>query len=325
MYSTESNLMLGSYVMYTSRPKDIEMNIPPNSISINGIYTLKKQCVILLQPEFQIKKGKYSIAFPITYKSWPGTFYGIGNNTDENAEEEYTSQFIEMQLSAKRRFFHKLEFDIFYEFDDYKILKLENGGILSAKEIPGSKNCLISGLGFSLIYNTRDNSFFPSKGNYFKLENTFFSDLFGSDHNFSQYKLDIRKFLPVCEGNTVAFQGLFTYTKDDAPFQKLTDLGSKMRGYNSGRFIDDHRLILRSEYRLFPWKSGKQSRVGFAGFVECGQVASSMKEIRFTELKCSGGIGLRFMLIPDEKFTLRIDYAIGKNSTDLIIISQEAF
>ncbi len=317
--------MFGGYVMHTSRPQDIEMNIPPNSISINSIYTLKKQCVIRLQPEFQIKKGKYSIAFPITYKNWPSSFYGIGNSTDENAEEEYTSQFIEMQLSAKRRFLHKLEFEIFYEIDNYKILKLENCGILSAEEIPGSRNCLISGLGFSLIYNTRDNSFLPSSGNYCKLENTFFNDLFGSDLNFSQYKLDIRKFLPVREGNTVAFQGLFTYTKNEAPFQKLADLGSKMRGYNGGRFIDDHRLILRSEYRLFPWKSGKQSRIGFAGFVECGQVAPSIKEIQFAELKCSGGIGLRFILIPDEKFTLRIDYAIGKNSTDLILISQEAF
>ena len=325
MYSNETSLVLGTFFMHTSRPENLEMHIPPTSIIFNGTYSLKKQSVLFLEPEFQFKQGKYSISVPLTYQNWPSSFYGIGNNTEEDSEEEYTTQEVELQLILKKRFTQNWEIEIYYEIDDYKILKTESDSVLNSGMIPGSKNCFISGTGSSIIYNNRDNSFYPVKGSYYKFENSFFHEFFGSDYNFSQHKIDMRKFITISEDHILAFQTLFTYTKDEAPFQKLGDLGSKMRGYNSGRFIDNHRLIFRSEYRLFPWKTGFPKRIGFAAFIETGQVAHELEKISFSELKCCGGVGLRFMLIPEEKFNLRIDFAIGNNSSDLILTSQEAF
>ena len=325
MYSNETNLTFGGYFLYTSRPQGLNMNIPPNSVILNSIYSLNTQCRIYLQPELQVKNGKYSFFFPITYQNWPGSFYGIGNNTKEKAEEDYKSEEVNISLLIKRRLVKNIEFDLFYEMDYYDIWEIEDDGLLDAGNILGSGNCFISGTGFSIIYNNRNNSFYPAKGSYYKFENFFFHEFFGSDYNFSQHKIDLRKFITISEVHILAFQTLFTYTKDEVPFQKLGDLGSKMRGYYKGRYIDNHRLIVRSEYRLFPWKSGFPKRIGFAAFIETGQVAHELEKISFSELKCSGGVGLRFMLIPKEKFNLRIDFAVGKNSTDLILTSDEAF
>jgi len=234
-------------------------------------------------------------------------------------------QEIKFQSSFKIRFSKKWAIDAFFEMDDYKILKTESTGELKNHSIAGSENCFISGLGFSIIRDSRDNTFYSTSGGYYKFGNIFFEDFLGSDYSFSQHSIDFRRFFPIARGHSFAFQTIFTYTKDEAPFRKLSDLGNKMRGYDSDRFIDNHRFIARSEYRLFPWATRLQQRVGLAFFVETGQVSHNLDAFRFTELKCSGGAGLRFMLLPSEKLTLRIDYAIGNNSSDLILTSQEAF
>ena len=325
MYSNETSLVLGTYLMYVSRPQNLEMRIPPTLIIFNGTYSLKKQTVLSLQPELQMMRGKYSISFPTTYKNWPSSFYGIGNNTKEESQEKYTMQEIGFQSSFKIRFSRKWAIDLFFEMDDYKILKTESTGELKNQSIAGSENCFISGLGVSIIRDTRDNTFYSTSGGYYKFENIFFQDFLESDYSFSQQSIDFRRFFPIAKGHSIAFQTIFTYTKDEAPFRKLSDLGNKMRGYDSNRFIDNHQLIIRSEYRLFPWATRLQQRVGLAFFIEIGQVAHNLESFRFSELKCSGGVGLRFMLLPNEKLTLRIDYAIGNNSSDLILTSMEAF
>ncbi len=325
MYSNETSFVLGTYLMYISRPQNLEMHIPPTSIIFNGTYSLKKQTVLTVQPELQMMRGKYSISFPTTYKNWPSSFYGIGNNTKEDSKEKYTMQEIEFQSSFKIRFSKKWAIDLFYEMDDYKILKTESTGELNNHSIAGSENCFISGLGLSIIRDTRDNTFYSTSGGYYKFGNIFFEDFLGSDYSFSKHSIDFRRFFHIALGHSFAFQTMFSYTKYEAPFRKLADLGSKMRGYDSNRFIDNHRLIVRSEYRLFPWETRLQNRVGLAFFIETGQVSRNLDAFRFTELKCSGGAGLRFMLLPNEKLTLRIDYAIGNNSSDLILTSKEAF
>ena len=325
MYSNETSLVLGTYLMFISRPRYLEMRIPPTSIIFNGTYSLKKQTVLNIQPELQMMRGKYSISFPTTYKNWPSSFYGIGNNTKEDSQEKYTMQEIKFQSSFKIRFSRKWAIDLFFEMDDYKILETESTGELKNQAIMGSENCFISGLGFSIIRDSRDNTFYSTSGGYYKFENIFFQDFLGSDYIFSQQSIDFRRFFSIAPGHSFAFQTMFTYTKDEAPFRKLSDLGNKMRGYDSNRFIDNHRLIVRSEYRLFPWETSLQQRIGLAFFVESGQVAHNLVSFSFSELKFSGGAGLRFMLLPHEKLTLRIDYAIGNNSSDLILTSKEAF
>jgi len=107
MYSNETSFVLGTYLMYISRPQNLEMHIPPTSLIFNGTYSLKKQTVLTVQPELQMMRGKYSMSFPTTYKNWPSSFYGIGNNTKEDSKEKYTMQEIEFQSSFKDKVLKK--------------------------------------------------------------------------------------------------------------------------------------------------------------------------------------------------------------------------
>ena len=67
------------------------------------------------------------------------------------------------------------------------------------------------------------------------------------------------------------------------------------------------------------WRFGL---VAFAGF---GQVADKIEKMEFSEFKPSGGLGLRFALIPDQKVNLRIDMGVGKDDGSFDISIMEVF
>ncbi|MBC8385714.1 MAG: BamA/TamA family outer membrane protein [Candidatus Cloacimonetes bacterium] len=324
-YSNETNLVFGIYFIHTARSKILDRSIPPSTIIFHGKYSLDKESAFIIQTENQLFSGKYCLCSSIELNKLTRDFYGIGNETVEDFKEEYKIQEIFFRPSIRRRLKHDFEIEFIYEIDNFKYLKTEKDGLLSSNTIPGSRNCLLSGAGFSLIYDDRDNSFLTKSGNFVKLENVIFSQKIGSDYDFSQMKMDARKFFPIKKSQILSFQYLFTFSYGTVPFRKLSDIGSKMRGYYSGRFIDNHQMLFRSEYKIFPWQTGKKKRIGFAAFVETGQVANELQDFGIADLKFCGGIGLRYILLFDEKLTLRLDYAVGRNSSNMILISKEAF
>jgi hypothetical protein len=94
-----------------------------------------------------------------------------------------------------------------------------------------------------------------------------------------------------------------------------------MRGYYLGRYRDKNMIAIQAEYRWLPaiWRFGI---VGFAGF---GDVADKISRFDFGGFEYSYGFGLRFLLNPEQKINLRLDFGFGKGTSGIYFTAGEAF
>lgn len=163
----------------------------------------------------------------------------------------------------------------------------------------------------------------PSKGGYLEVSSLFNSTLTGSGFTFSQFGIDARRYILLHpKGHILALQRVGKFTAGNVPLLQLNNLGGAilMRGYYEGRYRDKQYLAGQAEYRLPLWW-----RFGAAAFAGAGDVAPDLSSFRFSSLKPSYGLGLRFMVNKDEKVNIRLDYAWGKDTSGYYLEITEAF
>ena len=323
-YTPETKWAGGVGGIYAFRSGASDASSRPSSIYFSAIYTQLKQFQLELNPELYLKNEEYILTVKSLLERYPNKFFGIGNNTPDSAEEGYTSRSISFDISAQKKIFpaRKMYLGLKYQFESYKLSKIEKGGLLSNSQTIGSGGGTISGLGFIVSWDTRDNIFSPWRGNYWQVQTIFNKPFLGSDYNFTSVKADLRKYMPLFSGHVLAIQGLVNWVSGEAPFHKLAKLGGQdmMRGYYTGRYRDKLLIALQAEYRLPVW--GRLGAVGFAGL---GDVADKPANFRLGDLKYSMGAGLRFMLNKKERTQLRLDFGWGKGTSGMYFTAGEAF
>jgi outer membrane protein assembly factor BamA len=209
-----------------------------------------------------------------------------------------------------------------YEFEHNDITKVEEDGQLVRREILGSEGGTASGLGFLINRDARNNIFSPSAGDFCELSATLFRNGLGSSYDFTRYRLDLRKYFPLFSSHVLAFQGYFNLITGNPPFQMLSLIGGQnlMRGYYRGRFRDKNMIVLQMEYRVPLFR--KLGMVGFLGF---GDVADNVGNFVLRDFKYSAGFGFRYLLNPQEKINVRLDFGFCNESFGVYIAVSEAF
>jgi hypothetical protein len=319
----ETSLAFGAGALMNYRLGQDKKNTRPSSLGLLAVYTLHNQIQLSLKPEVYLPGNTYIVSGNFKYVRFPQKFYGIGNDVSASDVESYTPETFGLMLSLKRKIFGSIFGGVHYQLEGTHILKVETGGMLDSGTIPGSGGGLISGLGFSLIWDDRDNVFFPRRGSYVQLVAEFFSSAFGSDYSYSTTRLDIRTYIPLFETHVLAFQGVVRSTGGGAaPFYELSMLGGAylMRGLYTGQYRDNALLAIQTEYRFPVWR-----RLSAAGFMGLGEVAPTFGNFQFDDLKFSVGAGLRFKLDRREGTNVRMDFACCKGSTGFYMTIQEAF
>ena len=196
------------------------------------------------------------------------------------------------------------------------------GFIANPVEIEGLEGGGVTGAGPAVLYDTRSHVYFPRKGFYIKGSVEFnFKSAMG-DYAYRDYLVDFRKYVSLRK-KVLASQLLWEYASGKVPFFMLPKLGGsdRLRGVgHSQQVIDQHVWLMQSELR-FPlwWRFGG---VGFAGF---GQ-ARPKPEVDWSHLIYSGGVGLRFRILPDDPLNIRVDAALASGGLHGFFISlKEAF
>lgn len=330
-YMPETKWGAGVGGIYAFRPLLSNEKTRPSSLYFVIFYTQLKQFSIELEPELYLKKEAYLINGSLSWSKYPDKFFGIGNKTPDAWEQGYTPQIISFKLALQKRLYAKenIYLGIQYAFENYKMKKIESSPelipaeqLLALQKINGSQGGTTSGLGFNLKWDTRDNIFFPGKGNYFQISTYFFIKALSSDFKYSSLEVDLRKYFSLFSGQVLAFQGLVQSRSGTAPFYSLSKLGgeSVMRGYYSGRYRDKILLAFQAEYRLPIWK-----RFGLVGFIGAGDVAEKFGDFRVADFKYSVGWGIRFKIVPSEGTNLRLDFGYGKGTSGVYFTASEAF
>jgi outer membrane protein assembly factor BamA len=321
-YTPETRIGVGGGGGYFFRPPCSCDESRPSTILGNIIYTQNRQLVLAVQPDIRWSDEKYYLRTELSYQKFPDKFYGIGNRTSSDLEEDFTPEEVRVLLKLQVRLLNGLSAGPLYEYFDGTLAETEAGGLLDQGMIAGSDGARVSGAGLQVSWDTRDNIYLPSRGGHYQLSAAWFDSALGSRYDFKRYLADLRQYLTVWSSHVLAFQAYGRSTKGEVPFQQLSELGGSllMRGYYEGRYRDHDLIVVQSEYRLPLWR-----RIGLVGFVGLGDVAGKMNRFRAREAKTSAGLGLRYMLIPEEKMNLRFDLGFGKDTSGFYVTITEAF
>lgn len=324
-YSTETNVMLGSYALYTYRPANIPASYEPSKLEMNIIYTFKNQLRLLIRNKLLLSDGKYNIGLPLRYYKWPTTFYGIHLQENPDMEEKFDLQaweifpYLEIMLGKHNAI------KATYYAKGFQILKEDNECGLLCEQITGYADYFLSGAELRLQRKTIDNVNFPSKGYDLSLMGQVYEKSIGSDFDFNVFETDLRVYQAINRQQTFAAQIFFKKVAGNVPFNELADLGSKLRGYDSHKYISNNLAFTRIEDRVFPWQKSSFEPFGFVLFAEAGTTFEHRDDFDYNNLKLSYGFGLRYTLLPKEKLNLRLDIAFSKDGMEIDIISFEAF
>jgi hypothetical protein len=322
-YSPDTNLQLGvSCVLYrNSDPENSDQKL--DEVKIIASYSLKEQYSLSTKFTKYISGNDYLIEGKVGIARVPSEFYGIGADTPESNQEEYTPFYIPFRAafmfnSLGRNFYIGPVYDAKY----YTIEKREDDSLFEGETINGRDPMYSSGFGINLLYNSRDSGLYPRDGTYFEMKYLVYSHPFGSDSSFKTFSADFRHYFPLFSRAVFGIQIIGEKITGDAPFYYLPSLGGDeiMRGYGGGRYIARNCIASQAEVR-FPifW------RIGGAFFASAGEVSTDITDFG-TNIRKAGGVGLRGTLNNNRTINLRLDLAVNdKKEKSLYLKLLEAF
>ncbi len=258
-------------------------------------------------------------------------FYGKGNDTSQENETNYGFQPISVGVTETVTPVWWFGFGGSVDYLTYETSE-GSGSTPSTDEVFDPVTA--PGLGIDFEYlrprafvqiDWREGLGYTTSGGLYRVDWSKYSERDLSGFDFDRVDVEVDQFIPLLRANwVIALRGLVSITNiddgDQVPFFLLPSLGgsSRLRGYDSFRFTDRHRLLLVAEYR---WRPSKFLDMAF--FYEAGKVASQRSDLDLEDLHDSYGIGARFH--SPILTALRIELARSREGTRLIFTAGPSF
>jgi len=239
-------------------------------------------------------------------------YWGVGNQTlpePDYAVLTYQRWFIQHRIW--RRLGGRVFAGISQHYSDTRNLRTtDQAGV--PETIPGSLGSVVSGLGPTLLADYRDNPFSPTRGWYAEWATQVYTQKLGSQFNYIEHHLDLRRYVPFNARHMLGFQAIGQFTSGTVPLRELPRLGgpTMMRGFVQGRYRDRQLWSVQAEYRYT-----LNRFVVAAAFVAAGGVAPTLGEFSAVTTRSAGGLGLRLLLNRKKNIYLRADVALNSNQT----------
>jgi outer membrane protein assembly factor BamA len=293
-----------------------------SNFQVLAAYTLNKQ--IILQSKHNIFAKDESMAYngELSYYDFPILYYGVGNNTLKEFEENLAYQVVIFRERVLKKVKENLFIGIQYRFTNLYDIEFQPKFLINETERIETQKGKNSGAGFSIVYDNRDNVLNARTGMFLEFSNFFHSKSLGGDFDFNRYTVDLRKYWTLTENDVIATQYFGEFNTSNTPFREMSLLGGEtiMRGYYNGRYRDNQQMALQGEYRrqILPW-------LGLTAFSAFGDVAPSIDQFDLQDFKWTAGGGLRFMVNKSDRINIRIDYGVGQNTSGFYFAFAEAF
>ncbi|UCG88973.1 MAG: BamA/TamA family outer membrane protein [Gemmatimonadota bacterium] len=323
-YQPETKLGFGVAATYYFRTSGSDPTARPSTLTPVLVYTTNKQVIALFAGDVYASRERYRFELEAGYTLFPTSFWGIGNDTPDDAEEDYTPRTISLALQAQRQVFSGWYVGLSVLTGYRALVEADSNGLIESGSVPGVEDGWVIGAGLMVSWDTRSSSVYPRSGGYNRFVATLHNGVFGSDYNFASFTLDLRKYIPVLSSHVLALRGLGMASAGIPPFDLTPQLGGDalLRGFFGGRYRDRQLLAFQAEYRLPVWW-----RIGAVGFVGAGQVADAFGDVRFGRFHTNAGLGLRFLLSETEGLNIRADWGWGldRSSSGFYLGLGEAF
>jgi len=324
-YAPETNLsigvgMKGLFKMKGSGPETRTSNIP-----LTVQYTIENKYFFFSGFSIFSPQERYMLTGNVRVQSFPSLFFGIGQDTPKSNEEAFGySQILIEPILVKNLFKPYLFFGGGIRYNKINNIEPEPDGLLVNSDQAGSDGSTAVGIQLAMIYDSRDNILNATDGFFIGLTHGIYGKYLGSTQDFELTRFDFRYYMqPFGNPSSIlAFQALTHFSHGDTPMLELGRLGGGdiMRGYFEGRYTDRHLFATQIEFRQ------KLTHLfGVVAFAGMGSVASSPDEFNIKNVRPSYGLGLRFLVDPEENLNVRLDFGFGQEKSKFYFKIAEAF
>ncbi len=283
----------------------------PSTLASLLTWTFKNQLLVRVGPQIYMDNEQWYFRGEVNYEDWPELFFGVGPKASRDDQEKLERRSLRVQGDLRYALYKRnLYLGLFGQHVQTEIPVKEPGGLLDQQLVVGSEGGTVSGIGPSLVWDTRDSDVFARRGQFLRFQTIFYRRDFGGDFDHDVISIDARTFTEVAPDHILAFQVLGRLSSGEVPFFNMALLGgvSQMRGFLEGRFRDNHMLVGQAEYRSpYIW------RLSFVGFASAGQVARRVDEFELNSVKLSGGGGVRFAVNRKEGINMRADFGFAQD------------
>ena len=296
---------------------------PPSTLGVAGAFTNSGTRGGGLGGKLYFSENKYQTTFVVAKGRVDLAFYGIGRIPGRDP--------IKVPIRGGGtvffgEFLRNVWKDIFVgpRYQRRKIYtRLDGAQTPGGFEIPPiDLQATTVALGFHIVRDKRDSTFYPRKGSLLETTADFFDESLGSKRQYQNYKAEYNVYREVGKKQVIAYRGMICSANQSVPFYDLCLFGvnNDLRGYTGGEFQNRRMFATQAEYRR-----ELKGRFGVVGFGGVGGIANRWNAFRSDELLPAAGAGLRFKLDKKNHINYRVDFAVGRDGHTLSIGVGEAF
>lgn len=317
-YSTDTKLGIGLVAagLYRSERKDTLL--PQSNLSLYGDISTVGFYMLGVRGTHIFPKDKYRINYNLYFYSFPSLYWGEGY--DMGANDDNKSKYDRFQAQAKVDFLWRITKNLYagpqLTFNYVKGHDFEKPELWEGEDARNTN----FGVGFSILYDSRDFLTNAYKGFYLRLDQRFSPDFLGNDFAFSSTELTANLYRQVWKGGVVAGQFHTLLNYGNPHWGMMASLGSSysMRGYYEGRYRDKCAVDTQVELRQKVWR-----RNGIAIWLGAGTIFPKFSEFKTKQILPNYGIGYRWEF--KKRVNVRMDLGFGKHQTGFIFNINEAF
>jgi outer membrane protein assembly factor BamA len=282
-------------------------------------YTQRRQAILYFPVEIYSKDNNYFLDGDLGFFKYSYYYWGIG--TARVPRELYDVRYPRITLNFYRKLFHNIYAGVDYNFERDIMLHIDPNGELATGLIPGSRGCRVSGGGITLLYDSRDSIFFPTKGLYIKIASFFNTPQWGSTNTFNKLTTEFSWYKQLSPSFILAMNQRNQFTYGDVPFNQLALIGGskQMRGYYYGYYRDKFMTMLQAESRIHI-----HGHWGVAVFAASALIGNPTIFPDANGPIFAEGVGLRYNANTKQHINIRGDIGYGK-SVEYYLSVEEAF
>ncbi|MFV0417296.1 MAG: BamA/TamA family outer membrane protein [Dysgonomonas sp.] len=317
-YTREASFGVGGMATGLYRLDRKDSIMPPSDITLVFNASVKGFFALEARGNNYFKGNKTLLSYNVGFTRKPLDFWGVSYDAcNVNPVISYTRQQFRIDANYQYKLHKNFAIGGTLDFTYTDVSKIDDITYLEGQ----NRSFIATGLGVSLKYDSRDFIPNPKRGWYIMFRQSIFPEIFGNTKRTLYRTTFIADtYQKVWSGGLLAFDLFGQFNSDNSPWALREELGGnqRMRGYYSGRYIDNNIVSGQVELRQHIVQ-----RFGFATWIGGGTVFPSVKKFDMKNILPNYGIGLRFEV--KRNVNARIDYGFGKQTGGFVFNISEAF
>jgi hypothetical protein len=314
-----AGLALGAVWFYTPSASS-----RPWTTGVAGLATSNGSVGVGARHSMSLGKDRFRVDITAAYGDFNTQFFGVGGEAgQDNAPVPITQTPILVQGQATVRVVPNLFVGARLRFLDMTTVVRDDATLppgLAIEDIEEARRIVAIGPVFNL--DLTDGSLNPRSGSTINGQWLFAIPGLGSDNAYNKANFTVNHFVDVNAKTVVGFRGSFCAASADAPFFDLCLFGSSsnLRGYANGQYRDRASWAVQTE-----WRRHLGGRFGVVAFAGIGGVAPGIGAIGESTLLPAAGGGVRYEVSREYRVNVRLDAAVGRDSSAVHLSLGEAF